>query len=79
MTVTTSPPSETTTGGWSVSNKPRYYTVNITVENEDGEQYAVWRTDQPFTNVEVAMERAVSATVVLSEELELDFDRMDDA
>jgi len=59
--------------------KPRYFTVNVTVENEDGEQFAVWRVDEPFDNVEVAITAALDLTLLAAEqENGLVFDRMDE-
>jgi len=65
--------------------EPRYFTVNITVENEVGELFAVWRTDEPYDNVETAIERALILAETSNENADVGeakairFDRMDDA
>lgn len=61
-----------------MTDKPHYYTVNITVEDENGEQLAVWRSTAPYRDVEVAMERATQIVVAAEDETPVDFDRMDD-
>jgi hypothetical protein len=55
----------------------RYYTVNITVEDESGEQFAVWRTDEPSDNVEATIADALNLALT-AEEIGLVFDRMDE-
>jgi len=54
--------------------KNRYYTVNVTVENEDGELFAVWRSEEPFTD----LERAIEEGLKVVQEAPIEFDRMDE-
>lgn len=58
--------------------KPRYFTINVTVEDQNGEQFAVWRSTAPYGDVEVAIERALQVVLAAEDETPVDFDRMDD-
>ena len=56
------------------TDKPRYYTVNVTVENEDGELVAIWRSSEPFSDWILAEEAAFR----VQHNASVEFDRMDE-
>lgn len=61
-------------GGIALESPHRYHTVNVTVEDQDGELVAVWRSSAPFPTATTA----IAAGWKVVREAVLDFDRMDE-